>query len=74
MMPKTVAEKFSFSQGKIEKVSFFTQSSTKTFCISVFNFGGCLAICLTFRPYLMLDPQQLGCLLKKNIRGLNRKK
>ena len=45
-----MVEKFSFSELKIEKVKFFTQSSTKIFCNSVFNFGGCLASCLAFRP------------------------
>ena len=54
-------EKFSFSELKIEKVKFFTQSTTNIFCISVFNIGRCLAGSLTFRP-LMLDPGQLGCL------------
>ena len=34
---------------------------------NVFNVGGCLASCLTFRSFLMLDPQQLGCLLKKRL-------
>ena len=53
---KTVAEKLSFSELKNEKVAFVTQSQTKTFCISVFNVGGCLASCLTFRPFLTLDP------------------
>ena len=49
-------EKFSFSELKIEKVKLFTQSPTKIFYISIFNFGGCVASCLTFRPFLMLDP------------------
>ena len=57
-------EKFSFSELKIEKVKFFTQSTTNIFCISVFNIGRGLASSLTFRP-LMLDPWQLGCLQKK---------
>ena len=64
-MPKKVVEKFSFSELKIENVTLFIQSSSKIFCISVFNGGGCLAICLTFRPFLTLDPLQLGCLSKK---------
>ena len=55
-MPKTVVEKFSFSELKIEKVKFFTQGPTKIFCISVLNVGVCLASCLTFRPFLTLDP------------------
>ena len=55
-MPKKVVEKFSFNELKIEKVKFFTQGPTKIFCINVFNVGGCLASCLTFRPFLMLDP------------------
>ena len=61
-MPKTVVEKFSYSELKIEKVKFFTQSSTKTFCSSVFNVGGCLASGSTFRPFLTLHPYQPGCL------------
>ena len=64
-MPKTVEGKFSSSELKIKKVKLFTQSSTKFYCISVFNVGGCLASCLTFRPFLTLNPEQLGCLLKK---------
>ena len=64
-MPKTVEGKFSSSELKIEKVKLFTQSLTKFYCISVFNVGGCLASCLTFRPFLTLNPEQLGCLLKK---------
>ena len=55
-MPKTVVEKFSFSEMKTEKVKFFTQSSTKTVCSRVFNVGDCLASCLIFRPFLILDP------------------
>ena len=56
VLPKTVVKKFSFSELKIEKVKLFTQCSAKKFCISVFNVGGCLASCLTFRPFLTLDP------------------
>ena len=47
-------EKFSFSELKIEKVKRFTQSN-QNFCINVFNVGGCLASCLTCRPFLTLD-------------------
>ena len=36
----------------------------KFFCICVFNGGGCLASCLTFRPFSTLDPWQHGCLKK----------
>ena len=54
--PSTAVDKFSFSELKIEKVEFFTQSPTKIFCISVFNVGGCLEGCLTFRAFLTLDP------------------
>ena len=53
VLPKPVVEKFSFSELKIEKVTFFTHQN---FCIGVFNVGGCLASCLTFRPFLTLDP------------------
>ena len=56
VVQKTVVQKFSFSELKIEKVILFTQSSTKIFCISVFNVGGCLASCLYLRPFLMLEP------------------
>ena len=49
---KKVVGKFSFNELKIEKVKFFTQSPTKIVCINIFNVGGCLKICLTFRPFL----------------------
>ena len=65
VVPKTIVEKFSFSELKIEKGKYFTQSLTQIFCISVFNVGVCLASCITFRPFLTLDPLRLGCLLKK---------
>ena len=55
-MPKIVEEKFSFSELKMEKVKLFTQTLTKFYCISVFNVGGCLASCLTFRPFLTFEP------------------
>ena len=55
-MPKAVLEKFTYCELKIEKVNFFTQSLTKTFCSSIFNVGGCLPSCLTFTPFLTLDP------------------
>ena len=61
-MPKTVVEKLSFSELKIEKVKLFTQSLTKLYCISVFNVGVWLVTCLTFGPFLMLDLVQLGSL------------
>ena len=57
-------EKFSCGELKTEKVKFFTQSSTKKFCSSVFNVGGCLASCLTFRPFLTLAT---WLLIKKNV-------
>ena len=66
-MPKTVLEKFSFSEHNIKKVTFFTESLTQTFYISIFNVGGCLASCLTFKPFLTLDPEQLGSYKKKNV-------
>ena len=34
---KTVEEKFSFSEFKIDKAKFFTQSPTKVYCISLFS-------------------------------------
>ena len=56
VVPKTVVEKFSFGKLKIEKVKKnCAQSPTKIFCINVFNVEGCLASCLTFRSFLMLD-------------------
>ena len=64
VVPKKVVEKFNFSELKIKKVKFFTQSPTKKFYISIFNVGGCLASCLTFRPFSTLDLQQLDCLSK----------
>ena len=60
-MPKTVVEKSSFSELKIEKVELFTQGSTKI-SISVFNIGGCLASCLNFRPFLMLRHLAKTCI------------
>ena len=64
-MPIKFVEKFSFSELNIKIVTVFTQTPTKTFCICIFNVGGCLASCLTFRPFLTLDPEQLGCLKKR---------
>ena len=59
-MPKTVVEKLSFSELKIEKVKFFAQSPTNIFCITVFNVGGYIVTYLTFKPFLMSDPSQLS--------------
>ena len=53
---KTAVEKFSFNELKIEKIIFFTQSRAKIFYIRAFKVGGCLASCLTFRPFLTLAP------------------
>ena len=59
-MPKTVVvDKFSFSERKIEKVKFLLKTPTKIFYISVFKVGGCLGSCLTFRPFLTLDPRPI---------------
>ena len=66
-MLKTVVEKFSFSELKIEKVKLFTQSLTKFYCISIFNVGRCLASGLTLRPFLTFDSLQLGCLERKRV-------
>ena len=44
-----------FNELKIEKVKFFAHSPPKMFCTNVFNVGGYLAKCLTFRPFLLLD-------------------
>ena len=54
-MPKKVVEKFGFGELKIEKVKFFTQIPTIICCMNVFNVGGWLASCLTFRPFLTVD-------------------
>ena len=61
---KVVVEKFNFSELKIEKVKFFTQSLTRIFCTSDFKVRSCLASSLTFRSFLTLDPEQHGCLYK----------
>ena len=53
---KNSSGEINFGELKIKKVNFFTQSSTKIFCISVFNVRGCLASCLSFRPFLTLGP------------------
>ena len=45
----------SLNELETEKVKLFTQSPTKIVCISIFNVGGCLASCLTFRSFLTLD-------------------
>ena len=37
VVPKTIVEKFSYTELKTEKVKRFTQSSTKNFCSSVFE-------------------------------------
>ena len=55
------------SEYKIENVKIFTQSLTKIFCIRVFNVGGCLASCLTFKPFLTLDLQRLPYKKKKRV-------
>ena len=55
VVPKTVVEKFSYNEPKIEKANFFTELKKKI-SSSVFNVGGCLASCLTFRQFLTLDP------------------
>ena len=64
-MPKTVVEKFSFIELKIEKVKFFTESPTQIFCISVFNVGGARSKLLNFKTIFNVRPfltYQLGCL------------
>ena len=55
-MAKTIVEKLSFSELKIEKIKSFAQSPTKFFYISVLNVAGYLASCLTFTPFLMIGP------------------
>ena len=54
VVPKKVDEKFSFSK-LIKKVKFLLRAN-QSFCIIVFNVGGCIANCLTFRPFLTLNP------------------
>ena len=63
-MPKTVVEKFSFSELKIQKVKLLTHNLTKFYCIFIFNVGGCLASYLTFRLFVKLD---LVAYKKKNV-------
>ena len=63
-------EKFSFSGVKIEKVIFFTQGSTKIFCSSFFNAGGCSASCLTTRPFLTLTLSNLVAYKKRKKRAI----
>ena len=60
VVPKTIVEKFSFSELKIQKVILFTQSLTKFCDINIFSVWGCLASCLMFRPFLMLDPYSVA--------------
>ena len=55
-MAKTIVEKLSFSELKIEKIKSFAQSPTKFFYISVLNVAGYLVSCLTFRPFLTIGP------------------
>ena len=55
VVSETVMEKFSLSKLKIKKLTFFTESNQIS-CISVFNVEGCLVSCLTFGPFLKLDP------------------
>ena len=38
-----------FSELKMEKIKFFTQSPPKIFCINILDTEGCLVSCLTFR-------------------------
>ena len=60
-------EKFSFSKLKIELNLKRTKGSTKSFCISVFNVGGCLASCLKkrldgFLSHLVTSFQAASCI------------
>ena len=50
-MPKAVVKKFNFGELKINSCSESNQ-----IYISVFDVGGSSARCLTFRPFLTLDP------------------
>ena len=63
---KEVVENFSFNELKTEKVKFSIQSPTKICCINVFNVGGCLASCLTFRPFFNVRPLVTWLLIIKN--------
>ena len=74
-MPKTVVKKFSCSELKIKKINFFySEFNQNFFCSSVFNVGGCLASCLTFRSILTLDPYKKTCtaLLKNRLQDIIR--
>ena len=53
---ETVVEKFSYSELKIEKLKLLLKVQQKLFAVAFFNVEGCLASCLTFRPFLTLDP------------------
>ena len=55
-MSKTVIEKFWLKELKTKKVKSFNQDLIKIACTKVFNVGGCLASCLIYIPFLMLDP------------------
>ena len=57
-LARKVVEKFRFSELKIEKVQFFAQSPIpKVFAlINIVNVRGCSASCLTYTPFLKLDP------------------
>ena len=67
-MPKKVVEKFRFNELKIEKVKLFTQRvQPKLFALTSLNIGGCLASCLTFRPFLPLDLSNLVAYKKTSI-------
>ena len=60
IVPKIVLKKFSYSELKIEKVKYFTQSSTKNFCSSVL-----LSKLLNFQTIFNVRPLETWLLIKK---------
>ena len=54
-----------YSYNKLKKI-FFTQIPAKSFfCISIFNVGGCIASCLTFRLFFKVRPLANWLLIKR---------
>ena len=47
---------------KLKKLNYLLRAQPRFFVLAFFNVGNCLASCLTFRPFLTLDLQQLGSL------------
>ena len=54
--PKYLSGNLASVNLKLKKLNYLLRVQPKFFCISIFNIGGCLASCLTFKPFLTLDP------------------